>query len=293
MDSRNVLPYGIRSQLECISRAVLLSQPGDIPGFLEVHLAQMKQSAGEDLTDLKEVAFRYQEQWENDFLVRISKRGQMGETATVRLSTSSVALSKSLTLFEADNLSIPLSVPYEEIPLSATVDTYGSVPRKKSQQALPVRIPSQKETKPVKKTTVAVQTQLPYKAPSQGTQIRVCSEYTKDERKGLHTLKHPQPTLSPNSQKTSLHKKSRGKKSKIMSDSFNCSLEDCLYHKPKDQSDQDKKLEGVQTTTVPTVHRYRGVKKPEVGPGSEIRVPYRPKGGMIFDPELLPQSPKV
>nr|XP_057941625.1 uncharacterized protein LOC131137544 [Doryrhamphus excisus] len=289
MDSENLLPYGARSQLECISRAVLLSQPGDIPAFLEAHFTQMTQYGGPELTDLKEIAFGYQEQWENDFLIRLSKRRQIGEAA-VRLSTS-VSVSKSLTLLGNDKLSIPLSLPYEEIPLSASVDIYGSSQRKKSQQAVTVRVPSQKDTKPAKKSAASVVAQLPYKASLQGTQTRVVCEYTKEEKKGVHTIKYSQ--LSPNSQKISLQKKLKGKKSKTMSDNFTCSLEDCMYHKSKDQSDLEIKLETVQTSTVPTVHRYRGVKKPEVGPGSEIRVPYRPKGGMIFDPELVPLSPKV
>lgn len=59
----DLLPYGLRSQLECISRAVLLSQPGDITKFLEAHLTQMIEFGGPNQKDLKEVAFRYQEQW--------------------------------------------------------------------------------------------------------------------------------------------------------------------------------------------------------------------------------------
>ncbi|XP_061552467.1 uncharacterized protein LOC133412817 [Phycodurus eques] len=288
----DLLPYGIRSQLECISRAVLLSQPGDITKFLEAHLSQMIQFGGPDQTDIKEVAFRYQEQWESDFLMTISRQREIAEMG-VRLSASSLSISRSLTLFGAEKLSVPVSLPYEEIPLSGTVEICGSSQRKKSQQAVTIRIPSQKETKSAKKCPGPVVVQLPMKPPSQGTKAKVaCSEYPKEERKALQTFKHPQLAVSPNSpQKASPQKKPKAKKTpKTNSDNFTCSLEDCLYHKSKDQSDQDRKLEPIRTGTV---HKYRGVKKPEVGPGSEIRVPYRPKGGMIFDPELMPLSPKV
>ncbi|XP_019747182.1 uncharacterized protein LOC109528701 [Hippocampus comes] len=296
----DLLPYGLRSQLECISRAVLLSQPADITKFLEAHLTQMIEFGGPNQTDLKEVAFHYQEQWESDFLMTISRQREIAEMA-VRLSSSSLAISRSLTLFGAEKLSVPLSLPYEEIPLSGTVEICGSSQRKKPQQAFTARTPSQKETKVAKKSPASIIVQVPHKPSSQGTKTKVvCSEYVKEERKGQQIIgqqiiKYPQPAMSPNSlQKASPQKKPKPKKTpKTNSDNFTCSLQDCLYHKSKDQSDQDKKSEPVRTGTAATVHKYRGVKKPEVGPGSEIRVPYRPKGGMIFDPELVPLSPKV
>ncbi|XP_061669250.1 uncharacterized protein LOC133497051 isoform X2 [Syngnathoides biaculeatus] len=232
---------------------------------------------------------------ESDFLMTISRQREIAELG-VRLSTSSLSISRSLTLFGADKLSAPVSLPYEEIPLSGTVEICGPSQRKKSQQGVTIRTPSQKEGKAAKKSPAPVVIQLPAKPSSQGTKAKVvCSEYSKEERKVLQTFKHPQLTISPNSpQKASPQKKPKVKKTpKTNSDNFTCSLEDCLYHKSKDQSDQDKKLEPARTAPAPTAHKYRGVKKPEVGPGSEIRVPYRPKGGMIFDPELLPLSPKV
>uniref|UniRef100_A0A3Q3D3P4 RIIa domain-containing protein n=1 Tax=Hippocampus comes TaxID=109280 RepID=A0A3Q3D3P4_HIPCM len=56
-------PMRTMTLLECISRAVLLSQPADITKFLEAHLTQMIEFGGPNQTDLKEVAFHYQEQW--------------------------------------------------------------------------------------------------------------------------------------------------------------------------------------------------------------------------------------
>ncbi|XP_077371446.1 uncharacterized protein LOC144015015 [Festucalex cinctus] len=300
------LPYGIRSQLECISRAMLLSQPCDITKFLEAHLNQMIEFGGPNETDIKVVAFHYQEQWESDFLMTISRQREIAEMG-VRLSSSSLSIARSLTLFGAEKLSAPQSLPYEEIPLAGTMELCGPSQRKKPQQAFTVRNTSQKETKVAKKssapitaTTQQQQQQQPppttsHKPSSQGTKTRVvCSDPLKEERKPAQVIKYPQLAILPNSpHKASPQKKPKARKTpRTNSDNFTCSLEDCLYHKPKDQSDQDKS-DAVRASAEPTVHKYRGIKKPEIGPGSEIRVPYRPKGGMIFDPELVPLSPKV
>ncbi len=63
MSASNSTPYGVKSLLECMSRATLLAQPDDIPEFLSTHVDQMTHFRGEDSRDTKEVAFQYQEQW--------------------------------------------------------------------------------------------------------------------------------------------------------------------------------------------------------------------------------------
>ncbi|XP_037100239.1 uncharacterized protein LOC119117811 isoform X1 [Syngnathus acus] len=303
------LPYGISSQLECISRAVLLSQPGDINTFLDAHLKQMIEFAGPDQKDIKELAFRYQEQWESDFLMTISRQIEVAKLG-VRLSSSSLSVSRSLTLFGAEKLSIPVSLPYEEIPISGAVDIGGASQRKKSQQAFTARSPSQKETKVSKRSSAPTTLQGQHKPSSQGTKPRaVCSDSVKEEKKeqqiitqqvmgqqiiGQQIVKHPQAAGPPNTQqKGSPQKKPKPRKTpKTNTDNFTCTLEDCMYHKSTNQFEPDKKLEAVRTGAGPAVHKYRGVKKPELGPGSEIRIPYRPKGGMLFDPELR-YSPRL
>ncbi|XP_049610387.2 uncharacterized protein [Syngnathus scovelli] len=304
------LPYGVRSQLECISRAVLLSQPGDINKFLEAHLMQMIEFAGPNQKDIKELAFRYQEQWESDFLMTISRQREIAELG-VRLSSSSMSISRSLTLFGAEKLSIPVSLPYEEIPISGAVDIGGASQRKKSQQAFTARTPSQKETKVPKRSSAPTTLQGQHKPSSQGTKPRaVCSDsVVKEERKaqqiitqqvmgqqivGQQLIKHPQAAGPPNThQKGSPRKKPKPRKTpKTNTDNFTCTLEDCMYHKSMNQFEPEKKSEAVRTGAGPSVHKYRGVKKPELGPGSEIRIPYRPKGGMLFDPELR-YSPRL
>ncbi|XP_031137388.1 titin-like [Sander lucioperca] len=69
MNIQSLCPYGMKSIMECISRATLLSQPTDIPGFLLQYLSELisfRESFPED--DPKIVTFCYQEMWENKFL---------------------------------------------------------------------------------------------------------------------------------------------------------------------------------------------------------------------------------
>ncbi|XP_067455502.1 calcium-binding tyrosine phosphorylation-regulated protein-like [Thunnus thynnus] len=69
MTSHNLCPYGLKSLLECITRAALLSQPGDNPDFLFEYLSELinfRRCHPED--DPKIVSFNYQEMWENKFL---------------------------------------------------------------------------------------------------------------------------------------------------------------------------------------------------------------------------------
>uniref|UniRef100_A0A8C4HTD5 RIIa domain-containing protein n=1 Tax=Dicentrarchus labrax TaxID=13489 RepID=A0A8C4HTD5_DICLA len=63
MSANNSTPYGVKSLLECISRATLLAEPDDIPQFLSTHVDEMTRVRDTELRDTKEVAFRYQEQW--------------------------------------------------------------------------------------------------------------------------------------------------------------------------------------------------------------------------------------
>uniref|UniRef100_A0A671XA57 RIIa domain-containing protein n=1 Tax=Sparus aurata TaxID=8175 RepID=A0A671XA57_SPAAU len=64
MSNREPTPYGLKSLLECMSRAVLLKQPDDIPGFLSKFMEEMIQfRGGDEARDIKEVAFDYGEQW--------------------------------------------------------------------------------------------------------------------------------------------------------------------------------------------------------------------------------------
>ena len=63
MNTRKSLPYGMKSLLECMSRATLLTQPDDTPKFLSTHVNEMTHFSKEESRDIKDVAFRYQEQW--------------------------------------------------------------------------------------------------------------------------------------------------------------------------------------------------------------------------------------
>lgn len=63
MSASNFTPYGVKSLLECMSRATLLAQPDDIPEFLSTHVDKMTHVRDEESRDTKEVTFQYEEQW--------------------------------------------------------------------------------------------------------------------------------------------------------------------------------------------------------------------------------------
>uniref|UniRef100_A0A665WRA2 RIIa domain-containing protein n=1 Tax=Echeneis naucrates TaxID=173247 RepID=A0A665WRA2_ECHNA len=60
----SLLPYGLKSMIECFTRAAILSQPEDIPKFLAEYTAQLVNSRGSNFeADIKEVSFLNEEQW--------------------------------------------------------------------------------------------------------------------------------------------------------------------------------------------------------------------------------------
>ncbi|XP_028430897.1 calcium-binding tyrosine phosphorylation-regulated protein-like [Perca flavescens] len=71
MSVQSVCPYGLRSLVECISRATLLSKPADIPNFLVEYLLEVIDFRGSNAdyeAGDKEVSFQYQDLWEEKFL---------------------------------------------------------------------------------------------------------------------------------------------------------------------------------------------------------------------------------
>lgn len=100
------------------------------------------------------------------------------------------------------------------------------------------------------------------------------------------------PVLPPIPQKAALQvsKQAQGQKStkRRVNGVFTCRLIDCPYHiKPKEGSAVDREWGPVRMSTGPAVNRHLGLQTLEAGPRSyEVRVPYKPKGGPIVDPEL-------
>ncbi|XP_044060895.1 serine/arginine repetitive matrix protein 1-like isoform X2 [Siniperca chuatsi] len=87
MNFQSLCPYGLKSIMECISRATLLSQPTDIPDFLFQYMSELisfRRSHPE--ADPKVVSFRYQELWEKKFL-----RNMKGTTETPIATTEKSA----------------------------------------------------------------------------------------------------------------------------------------------------------------------------------------------------------
>uniref|UniRef100_A0A3Q3WPZ4 RIIa domain-containing protein n=1 Tax=Mola mola TaxID=94237 RepID=A0A3Q3WPZ4_MOLML len=55
MSTSNSAPYGLKTLLECMSRAVLLAQPDDIAGFLSTHMEEMVRYREKNImTDIKD-----------------------------------------------------------------------------------------------------------------------------------------------------------------------------------------------------------------------------------------------
>lgn len=64
MASQRLIPYGFRSLIECLQRALILSQPDDTPKFLSEYMAEMLQFKDSNPeADANEVIFQNQEEW--------------------------------------------------------------------------------------------------------------------------------------------------------------------------------------------------------------------------------------
>ncbi|XP_045888808.1 calcium-binding tyrosine phosphorylation-regulated protein-like [Micropterus dolomieu] len=111
MNFQSLCPYGLRSMMECISRATLLSQPTNIPDFLlqyVLELIRFRRSHPE--ADPKVVSFHYQELWENKFL-----RNTKGTTPITEKSVTSPQFPSQAEIEEAlKQLSSDLASSTEE-----------------------------------------------------------------------------------------------------------------------------------------------------------------------------------
>ncbi|XP_071345648.1 uncharacterized protein [Trachinotus anak] len=90
-------PYGLKSIIQCATRATLLSQPTDIPEFLLQYLAEMinfRKSHPE--ADPRDVTFLYQELWEKDF-----QRKMKGITPINTAETASMQVPSQAEIEEA------------------------------------------------------------------------------------------------------------------------------------------------------------------------------------------------
>ncbi|XP_044050676.1 flocculation protein FLO11-like [Siniperca chuatsi] len=131
---QSLCPYGLKSIMECISRATLLSQPTDIPDFLLQYLSELisfRRSHPE--ADPKVVSFRYQELWENKFL-----RNMKGTTETPIATTEKSAASPQ----------VPSQAEIDEALKMLYSDLMSSI-----EENVAARLQSQKERLGTKKTT--------------------------------------------------------------------------------------------------------------------------------------------
>ncbi|KAK5873709.1 hypothetical protein PBY51_018724 [Eleginops maclovinus] len=93
MNVQSSCPYGLKSLMECVSRATLLSQPADIPDFLLQYLSELisfRKSHPED--DPKVVSFNFQEMWEKKVLRKTNTPIATIETCVPSQSEVQVAL---------------------------------------------------------------------------------------------------------------------------------------------------------------------------------------------------------
>ncbi|XP_047425451.1 uncharacterized protein LOC124996462 [Mugil cephalus] len=252
MSTATSLPYGSKSLLECRSREILLAQPDNVPRFLSMHLEKMIHSRDEQSTDPKEVAFKYEEQWENIFLLEKHKR-----TKSLKLSAKDLP-SSTPSVSSTSSESVTVSAPIEE--------------KRKTGSKTLARTASQEESvHPADK-----EERFPFSKPIQ-----------KEETKT--SLLSPWPVIPPIPQKSPQQVPSQvqGQKSTKKCD-ITCRLSDCPYHvKQREMSPTVK--DPVRTSAGRTFIKDLGLQKSKAEPRPfQETVPYRPKGGHVVDRELEP-----
>ncbi|XP_044213531.1 proteoglycan 4-like [Thunnus albacares] len=134
MTSHNLCPYGLKSLLECITRAALLSQPGDNPDFLFEYLSELinfRRCHPED--DPKIVSFNYQEMWENKFLgTKKASKTPITASAAAPQVPSQAEVEETL----------------KELYLDLASSTDGNVVKKPQKERMPTNKTSGKDKKP-------------------------------------------------------------------------------------------------------------------------------------------------
>lgn len=237
---------------------------------------------------------------ENNFLKKETKRKEAPQTAREECpsSTSPTSSLSSSARLPSDQDSVAPAA--EEISPSDLRPV--PPPRKeredmfKTRRVSVVRIPSDQDS--VARAADGLTTLRPVSPPlkeraetieaRQVSPVRVPSE--EDTKLSLQSA---WPVLPPIPQKAPLKvsKQVKGKKpsKKPRYGEFVCRLSDCPHHnKPKDGCAVVTELEPVGTNTGPTVERDLGQQKSLAGPKKQdLKIPYRPKGGFITDPELM------
>lgn len=185
------------------------------------------------------------------------------------------------------SMAFPMSTPHEA--------------QRRAQRVSSVRIRSQPESIETEETSASSKPR-PVPPPPCGERVETCRVSpvrTPCQKKTKPSLPSAWPVLPPIPQRNppQVSKQAQGLKSTKGQGSgvYTCYLMDCPYHnKPKEGSAVHRVLEPVRTSTRPTLKRDVKLHKSEAGPrSSEIRVPYRPKGGPIADPELVPKRTRA
>nr|XP_046241230.1 histone-lysine N-methyltransferase 2D-like [Scatophagus argus] len=82
MSSQRLSPYGLKSLVECVCRATLLSQPAHIPKFLAQYLSELIDFRGPNHeADNKVVSFQHHELWEKMFFGNMRQQCDKGDSS--------------------------------------------------------------------------------------------------------------------------------------------------------------------------------------------------------------------
>ncbi|XP_041826626.1 uncharacterized protein LOC121630412 [Melanotaenia boesemani] len=240
MCESNSTPYGLRSLVECMSRATLLAHPDDIPGFLSTYTQKMLQFRDGRSNDTANVAFLYQEQWENNFFQEECKKAEVLKPSTEDFLSPTPSMSGE----SSHNLEKSMSSnAKEELPSSKPTQVPPEL------RVLSVSVPSTTEAK--------------------------LSAW---------------PLLPPAPQRAPLQKQQGKMLTKDRDSVYMCPLADCSYHNKKEDRNPVDGLGSIGISTASETENNLGLQKANIEPRSfKKHIPYRPKGGYIVDPELMPK----
>ncbi|XP_072228088.1 uncharacterized protein [Leuresthes tenuis] len=266
MHAGDSTPYGVKCLQECMCRATLLAQPDDILGFLLTHVRNILKSRDGESKDIKEVVFQYQNQWEKTFLLEQCKQIETLKPSTEDSPASSIPAASSASLM--------VSGPIEVRQITGGESSYRLNSQKESRRptAEEEGAPSSKPRPSQPATRVKTQRILSVRIP--------CRIETKPY------LSSARPVLPPIQAPLQVQKKVRVQKSSKMPDgAYTCLLTDCPYHNKQSEGLESIKSNiGLRMKTDPGLQKSNTEQRPV-----DVPVPYRPKGGHIMDPELLPK----
>ncbi|XP_035858522.1 proteoglycan 4-like isoform X2 [Sander lucioperca] len=295
MSVQSLCPYGLKSLVECISRATLLSKPADIPNFLVEYLLEVihfrcsnvNHEAGD-----KDVSFQYQDLWEEKFL-RNKTGTAVKQQLPVATTETSTPAAKCPSLIEIEEFLKTLYSDYG----SCNEESVGKDIKAPDRKGFPI-VTQPKAATPLKPTPLKVKTHKVSFLSSHKESGRTTDKTSDTNRKPSPISSHPRLT-PPRCVVKQSEKMARGMKpAPSPRDKTTKTRRVSSVRSGKaDMAEVNREVVPERTSTRPLGHKNMGQLRSRAGPSkSSIPMPEGTTEPRVPSPESTrkrPTTPKV